>query len=496
MYRPWTKLASAARRAVLQRPLVPLSRASSSVTRLASGERQWSSSRPSTPAMAPLSTGAWKRVDDEEDEEIAQYTAESMAGVLGDDDSSSLDLELGEGCIWDQRDEHEDPLDDGEDSLQPVSPPPQHRHRSAIDILSQFDPLSPPASSDPRDLQLWLECEAQQEAVLRYQAVIDSARDRKDYSSLSLVQRQVLAWFQPLKEEIERRQKQYVLKSGDQPKASKRFGPFLCTLPAEKLAVIVAHEAIMHTLLYSGLDGKDGTPFVSLAKRIGEAVEEEVVIHRALRKRFKEAQAERLSQEEEDIHALVEPVDAEAVVEHVEDGAFDSETHNWVYATSHLKSFMDEINRYQPSSKKRRVVLYALRRARQILENEEEWTVAERIQLGAALFQILLEKATIVQDGREEMAFNYEKIWVKKHKLRSFVQLNERLYKMVVSDKLQSLSATTTRHKPMIMEPRQWKSPNDGGYLWLKTDLMRYHGCNTQEVRRSLCLQLIRNVRV
>jgi DNA-directed RNA polymerase len=103
--------------------------------------------------------------------------------------------------------------------------------------------------------------------------------------------------------------------------------------------------------------------------------------------------------------------------------------------------------------------------------------------LGAALFQVLLDKATIVQDGKEEMAFKYEKRWFQKDKIRSYVSLNEGLYKMVVSDKLQSFGATTTKHKPMILPPKPWTAADDGGYLWLKVDLMRFHGCNTQKVR-------------
>jgi DNA-directed RNA polymerase len=50
-----------------------------------------------------------------------------------------------------------------------------------------------------------------------------------------------------------------------------------------------------------------------------------------------------------------------------------------------------------------------------------------------------------------------------------------------VSDKLHSFGATTTKHKPMILPPKPWTDPNDGGYLWLKVDLIRYHGCNTQK---------------
>jgi DNA-directed RNA polymerase len=381
----------------------------------------------------------------------------------------------------------------------------QKRKASGLDLLLEFDPENPPPSDDPEALQLWLECDAQQEAVFKYQKVIDSARDRKDYSSLSMVQRQVLRWFQPLKEEIATRQKNYIMKEGaSNATAAKRYGPYLCALPPEKLAVIVAHEAIMHALLKSGVEGRGGVPFVSMAKRIGEAVEEEVLIHRLLHKRFLAGQLRMREDEDTEMFdqsgdtaeegpAIVkESLVSDRPTTQVGDrnstiGELTKEldpvasTHKWAYAPSHLRNYMEEISQYEPNAKKRRVVSYAIRRARQILEKEEEWSVQEKVQLGAALFQALLDKATIVQDGKEEMAFTYEKRWFQKNKIRSYVSLNEGLYKMVVSDKLHSFGATTTKHKPMILPPKPWTDPNDGGYLWLKVDLIRYHGCNTQK---------------
>jgi hypothetical protein len=379
----------------------------------------------------------------------------------------------------------------------------QKRKPSGMDLLLEFDPENPPESDDPEALQLWLECAAQQEAVQKYQKVIDSARDRKDYSSLSMVQRQVLRWFQPLKEEIASRQKNYIVKEGNaNAKAAKRYGPYLCALPPEKLAVIVAHEAIMHALLKSGADGRGGVPFVSMAARIGEAVEEEVLIHRLLHKRFKEGQLRMREDEDTAIFDQSDTAEDDTAEEAEESFVSDTPdadstesnaaaeernslaaTHKWAYAPSHLRNYMEEISQNEPNAKKRRVVSYAIRRARQILEKDEEWSTQDKVQLGAALFQALLEKATVVQDGKEEMAFTYEKRWFQKNKTRSYVSLNEGLYKMVVSDKLQSFGATTTKHKPMILPPKPWTEFNDGGYLWLKVDLMRFHGCNTQKVR-------------
>lgn len=478
-----------------------------------------------------------------------------------DTDVSSLELELGEASIWDapsaaasvayddgdsagelDDDEEEDSatLDGGPSVEHDASavPMPDHDHdhgrpdphrrrprrRSAVELLAQFDAQRPPKSDDPLDLQLWLECEAQQEAVLRYQKLIDQARNRKDYGSMSLVQRQILRWYPALLAEISHRQRDYVLKrtSAKHYKSAKRYGPYLCALPAEKMAVICAHEAILHSLLKSGLHGRDGVPFVGLACRLGAAVEEEVLVHGALHKRWIQASKRQHSvggdgsdaaEDEMLLESLVETRTADGVEtvddpegdedddyddsddDHVKEpthpghldspsDAFGRATHQWSYTSSHLKTFLDEINQRQPSAKKRRVIAYAVRRARLILEKEEEWTTEERVHLGVALFQILLEKATISYDGKEEMAFTYEKRWChKKNKLKSYVKLNERLYDMVVSDKLQSFHATTTRYKPMIIPPKPWQAINSGAYRFLRSDLIRYHGSNMQKVR-------------
>jgi len=449
-----------------------------------------------------------------------QYSSGNSAREI-----SSLDLELGDESIWDdpwkglaQEDDaseddaiveeeafpndYADAQADTQDYAEHDSSSRPKRPLSAMDLLMDFDPENPPQADDPQALQLWLECAAQQEAVHRYQKLIDNARERKDYSSLSMVQRQVLRWFQPLKDEIASRQKEYVLKesSGNNKnfnKASQRYGPYICALPPEKLAVIVAHEAIMFALLKSGSDGREGVPFISMARRLGEAVEEEVLIHRILHKRFKDGQLDKSKgfegldndddAPEDVIEGLLAPSTQgdDAPDKKFEDPNSVAATHKWAYASSHLKKYMEELSQYEPSAKKRRVVSYAIRRARQILE-KEEWTGQEKVQLGAALFQVLLEKATLDVDGKEEMAFTYEKRWFQKSKIRSYVSLNEGLYKLVVSDKLQSFGATTTKHKPMIMPPTPWTEPNEGGYNWLKVDLMRYHGCNTQKVRSCL----------
>ena len=476
--------------------------------------------QPTSPTFA-----SWAAVSTDDDEgseyetekEIERITSECIAQLIPryyetvhSNRDNSLDLELGERSVWDSPFDEEEQADESEDhgileeeeeaaaaafsSTDAAASAPQ----SAMQILLNFDRRNPPPPlANMENLQLWLECEAQQETLERFQKVIDSARERKDYSSLSMVQRQVLRWFEPLSKGIEDLQKNYVLKQGENATAINVYGPFICTLPPEKLAVIVAHEAILHLLLRSGKRGQEGVKFTSLALKLGEAVEQEVVVHRVLFKRFKEAQerSRDAGLNVDDESSLTPGPENDKIVD---DSTSDSDqtrtsdkpevniTHKWAYGASHLQRYLDEITKMNPSSKRRRVIIYAIRKARQILGKDDEWSLHDKIHLGSALIKALLEQSMVEDGGRQEPAFFYEKRWLRARgsgtKIQSFVTLHDKLYKLFISDKLKSFSATTNRHKPMIVPPEPWIRPDKGAYRWLNVDLLRYHGCNTQRV--------------
>ena len=457
----------------------------------------------SRPVLAHWASNEGIDDDDDVDERVEFITAQSIAEMFPHRkdvqrrDSwggRTLDLELGED-IPDEDEHREDPehdLIDAENNSHALD-----LGLSPAEMLSRFDLQKPPSLDRLEEFQLWLECEAQQEAVLKYRKVIESARKRKDYSSLSLVQRQVLWWFQPLVDSIEKRQKEYIFREkaeGDVSKSAQRFGPFLCTLPPAKLAVITAHTAIMETLTNSS-NSQHGTPFSVIARQLGQAVEDEVIIQRVLHQRYKESQARASAVNVTNI------LDDEATGDETEDEVLESPTlpdggiseegkakapdedptKRWTYSTSHLQNYLDELKEFKPKSQ--RLASFAIWRARQVLENDEQWTERDKIQLGAALFKALLDCAT-VKDGtsKGEPAFLFGKRWTRKDKSRAYVSLNEKLRNMVVSDRLQSFSQTTTRQKPMILPPKPWTKPKEGGYLWLKSDIVRYHGCDLQLV--------------
>jgi len=472
--------------------------------------------------------------DQTEADHVERFLRDSMNQFLPNSNLSALDLELGEAAPsngpWlvdvvdydnDDDDEEDGILEEEEASkiLDPKQSSAKHPaaspasssfseqssssfsdQKSVRELLASFDPAIPPILTEDGDrdkqlldLQLWLECSAQHEALAKHRKVIEGARERKDYTSLSIVQRTMMKWLHKLQDEIEAYQHQYL--SGDRSKrmvvSGTRFGPYICTLSASKLALITANVAIMQTL--SLKSGPYGCSLTKLADNVGRTIEDEVVIHRMLHKRFQDAKAERQrskqtntdgdEEEELDISALA-PLhdDLNQDKSAQEDNDKNAKvTGKWNYAASHLNRYLAELNHTEKSAKSRLNSKVALKKARKALVSEEDWPKSQRIQLGAVLVKCLLETATVTDDkGQEEPAFVLEKKWVKKHRIQSFVKMTDRLYELIVSDKLESLAATSSRHKPMIVPPQRWTRPHGGGYKILQVDMMRYHGCETQ----------------
>jgi DNA-directed RNA polymerase len=350
-----------------------------------------------------------------------------------------------------------------------------------IDVLSAFDPDNPP--KDLQDLQIWLECQAQQESVLKFQKEVDGARERRDYSSLGKVQKEVLKWYQPLRDAIDAEQKRF-LTAKDKTKDMNKFGPYLCTLPAEKIALLLANHAISHCLAHAE-KSHHGSTLTSLALEIGEAFETEVMVQKAIAKKLKEKSFYNLSKFEneeamEELEDFLETSDdGSSAVLPDEVSAFN--VSNWRYSTSHRQHFLEQI--YRDSDFRGRLKMKrAYRRAQEILDKEESWPHNEQLKVGAALVQILVDEAKVkLNDGKVENAFKYHKVWLNK-KLVGWISIHHSFYTSVMEDFVNQKLAFSTRHKPMVVPPDPWVSPTQGGYKWLKVNVMRFHGSNIQKV--------------
>eukprot|EP00560_Eucampia_antarctica_P002497 CAMPEP_0197839938 /NCGR_PEP_ID=MMETSP1437-20131217/45035_1 /TAXON_ID=49252 ORGANISM="Eucampia antarctica, Strain CCMP1452" /NCGR_SAMPLE_ID=MMETSP1437 /ASSEMBLY_ACC=CAM_ASM_001096 /LENGTH=1166 /DNA_ID=CAMNT_0043449413 /DNA_START=60 /DNA_END=3558 /DNA_ORIENTATION=- len=380
-------------------------------------------------------------------------------------------------------------------------------------LLQKFDPSQTPpdpSNTSLQDLQLWYECESQRESVAKYEKVIADARSREDYASLSTVQHQLLRWYHPLRKRIEDEQELFIKGNSNNENLTKnktdlyRYGPYLCMLQPEKLAVITAHEATINALQKGG----DGSTLVAMASRIGDAVEAEVNVQKYLRKHMlnqarnkKNMAATSESQEESNdklnvdyqTHTTNEKMIVDDASNEKNGTEYNKEVDGWMYGLSHLQRFMDDMKKKNPGKKTRRRISIVNRRAQKLLESKEEWSNVDKVKLGAALIEMLSNTATLdfspQQRHKEYLtpaegglpAFMHEIRWLKENKSVGHVVLNDQFYKMIVEDKIESLAAYTTRHKPMIVPPREWTGPKEGGYSALKVDLMRTHGCKIQQ---------------
>ena len=466
--------------------------------------------------------------EEEHDEDVERFLLDSMGRLPHSARRPSrLTLELGENSsswnanLWsvnaaEEAEEEDDEITEEEASEDRESSPQGNtvaveettsttRQKSARELLAAFDPLNEPKISEDGDrakqleeLQLWLECSAQQDSIEKVESVIESARQRKDYTSLTTVQQQMIRWFDPMLEMIEKHQHKFLAGNvtHNAVPSETKFGPYICSLPASKLALITVHVTIMQTLLSSELFG---TRLIKVVSEIGQAVEDEVVIHRVLHKRFEESKEERkrnkgkedvgdgdnIESTASDLASMLASDNLDAV-DVKGNGIKDSDkvniTHKWSYAASHLNEYLEELSRSQTGQrKKRRKTAYAVKRARKVLESEQAWPKLLKMQLGAALLNCLVATATVTaENGNEEPGFTLEKKWMGKKHIQGFVSMNDRFFEVIKSDKLESLEATTSRHKPMIVPPKPWTGPTTGGYLMLEVEIMRHRDSDTQ----------------
>ena len=379
----------------------------------------------------------------------------------------------------------------------------RNKNLTMAELLKECDITAQPSPKDtPLDeIQLWFECIAQQESVQKYQAIIDSARERKDYTSLSVVQHHLLEWYGPLRQRILEEQEKYLVGGKDTSKSIKKYGPLLCTLQAEKLAILTTHEATLYTLLQGG----DSAKLVAMALKIADAVEAEVNVQRLLKKRLDEGGlsmkgitnnesgegevGDRLSEQIQSI------LDNDKVQnENVNTKKRKDLSSEWMYGPSHLQNFVDELNRSNPGRKGKVRIQRANKRAMQLLESSEPWSSADKVSLGVVLINMLMETAKVkfrrngekYYDGEINHgvpAFIYERKWFNVNNLVGCITMNKDFYKMAVEDKFASLDAFTSRYKPMVVPPREWNNYNDGGYMVLQAEFMRAKGCGIQRVR-------------
>ena len=411
-------------------------------------------------------------------------------------------------------------------------------------------------------LQLQLEIESSEEAVAKNLSVWKSARERSDHSTIPVIRNELSSWYASLTAAIELEQWMYLngdnksltssylgsngqkvdavidavsnddgSNHGSRGNAKKSvardrtvYGPLLCLLPPQKVAILLAHTALSSTVS----DGDEGTKVVALAMKIAQSVETEINVSRALRVRASKQRAKLVNpigdnNDDDELSNINIPQTEDDATKKVNTSEDNIGIDKWVYTATHLQRFLDEISNIKSGSPEQKLQSgkgrirpdIVRKRCRDILLAEgfmqdkgdaaanrplsmndfAEWDPIMKVKLGAALIQLLLDhtiysKSCDPQTGEPEPAFIHAR---KKRsndmRFQAYVSVHPDLLHLAMKAELDPASMLSSprfmqnsRSQPMVVPPKDWKSVNEGGYEALKVDFMRTRKCKTQKV--------------
>ncbi|KAI6147961.1 hypothetical protein BKA82DRAFT_4485937 [Pisolithus tinctorius] len=117
-----------------------------------------------------------------------------------------------------------------------------------------------------------------------------------------------------------------------------------------------------------------------------------------------------------------------------------------------------------------------------------EWTQVLRVRMGSILVDSLMKVATVErvavdkntgQEVREEQgAFCHSYEFVRGQKL-GIIRLNPVVAERLAKDDLRE--TLHPRHLPMLVKPKPWLGPDEGGYFYNKSSVMRFKDCAEQQ---------------
>ncbi|KAL2634219.1 hypothetical protein R1flu_005698 [Riccia fluitans] len=307
--------------------------------------------------------------------------------------------------------------------------------------------------SELYERQMEIESKAWESAAAEYRELMLEMCKKNLAPNLPFVQSLVLGWFEPLKNAIEAEQK--AVDHLDFRKHRAGYGPFMCQLPADMMAVITMHKFM--GMLMTDLCTGGCVKVISAAANVGEAVEQEVGIYKLLRKKNKKKKGKKGAIKEDD---PVEQVSA------VIDGK--------------IKDQVKKLIKQQ----KLRVAGKMVRHA----NGDEPWGSDIKVKVGSRLIEIMIDVATLqppasqTEDDMGEMRPAF------KHSMKTFPGLNNSGRKfgviecdpLVVQELDKSVRHMVMPYMPMLVKPRRWTGYGSGGYLVLPSTVMRIHGAKQQ----------------
>ncbi|XP_042481261.1 DNA-directed RNA polymerase 2B, chloroplastic/mitochondrial-like isoform X2 [Macadamia integrifolia] len=298
-----------------------------------------------------------------------------------------------------------------------------------------------------RRRQVKIETEAWEQAAKEYKELLVDMCEQKLAPTLPYIKSLFLGWFEPLRDAILADQELW-----RQGKNRASYAPYFDQLPADMMSVITMHK-LMGLLMTGGEHGS--ARVVQAACQIGEAIEQEVRIHKFLEKTKKKTEKDKKHQEGESDRVTIEQ--------------------------ERLRKKVDNLMKKQ----KQRQLKYILKGQ----DDSKPWGQDAQAKVGSRLIELLMQTAYIqppvdqVADGPPDIrpAFRHSLKTVMKE-----TQKTSRRFGVIECDPLVRKGLErTARHMvipymPMLVPPVNWTGYDKGAYLFLPSYVMRIHGAKQQ----------------
>ncbi|KAJ8775300.1 hypothetical protein K2173_020304 [Erythroxylum novogranatense] len=298
-----------------------------------------------------------------------------------------------------------------------------------------------------RRRQIRIETEAWEQAAKEYRELLMDMCEKKLAPNLPYMKALFLGWFEPLRDAIVKEQE--LIRLG---KVRPAYGPYFDELPADMMAVIAMHK-LTALMMTCGDHGR--ARVVAAACLIGDAIEQEVKIHKFLIK-TKKKDDEYEKNKEEQIDTVVKEQDK-------------------------LRKKVADLIKKQK--------LAAVRQIVKDRDDSKPWSQDSKAKVGSRLIELLIETAYIqppvdqLADSPPDIrpAFVHTFITVSKDN-----QKTSRRYGVIECDPmvLKGLERTARHmvipYMPMLVPPVKWTGYDKGAHLFLPSYVMRTHGAKQQ----------------
>ncbi|KAK7295556.1 hypothetical protein RJT34_18466 [Clitoria ternatea] len=316
-----------------------------------------------------------------------------------------------------------------------------------------------------RRRQVKIETEVWEEAAKEYRELLMDMCEQKLAPNLPYMKSLFLGWFEPLRDAIVKEQEMY--NTGQNRTV---YAPYFVQLPADKMAVITMHK-LMGLLMTGTEHATIGTArVVQAACSIGDAVENEVKIHKFLEKTKKKKKGDKANKNEAD----------ESVTDIKEE--------------QRLRKKVIDLMKKQK--------LVPLRGIVKDQDDMKPWGPVIKSKVGSRLVELLMQTAYIQPPSDQSLdgAPDIQPAFV--HSFRTVTTRDAtkmgRKYGIIKCDPLilKGLERTAKNvvipYMPMLVPPVNWTGYDKGGHLFLPSYVMRTHGVRQQReaVKRAPRKQL------